>query len=371
MVPSPSPANNPTCAAFHSQPSDLELVKSYLRPWVSTGLKAGTFIHEADVYAADPADLTREFSPAVAQDGERAWYFLTPLRRKSGRGKRKARVVATGSGWWHNEAKSKPVVDGLGGRREVGYRQSFSFMKKEGGMRTRTGWLMLELRLESEHDDGRGDQEEGSPGSLVLCKVYRSPRQPEPTAGEPAEAPAAPAGRKTEADDDESCEAPPHKGKKAEDDEGSDASAASGRRRKSDGEGSSAATVAAPDRKADGEIPVTATAAAPGRQGEKAAGDEDSAETSAAAPGTKRKAADDESSVAASAAEPERSKRKTDGGSSGAPATEVHCPQCGCHLDVEALLAAAKSKSETKSDNGVVQVEGDSLVKDHSFHKFI
>lgn len=356
-TPSPPADDKPPSAPFHSQPSDLELVKSYLRPWVDSGLKAGAFIHVADVYAADPAKLSRTFAPAVAQDGERAWYFLTPLRRKSERGKRKARTVATGEGWWHNEAKSKPVVDGLDGRRHVGYRQSFSFMKKEGGVRTRTGWLMLELRLEAERD-----QEERSDGSLVLCKVYRSPRHP----GEPASPsppPPTPVGGKREAvgDDDESSASPRPKGKvKKDDDVGSDASGTSGGRRKSDGEGSSAATVAAP-RNADDEIPDTGAAAAPDRK-EKDGDDEDSAETSAAAPGSKRKAADEESSVAASAAEPARSKRKIDG--------ELHCPQCGCHLDAEALLAAAKSKSEIKSEPGIVQVEGNSLMKDHSFHQF-
>jgi hypothetical protein len=311
---------------FHSQPSDLELVKSYLRPWVDSGLKAGAFIHVADVYAADPAKLSQDFAPAVAQDGERAWYFLTPLRRKSERGKRKARTVAIGEGWWHNEAKSKPVVDGLDGRRCVGYRQSFSFMKKEGIRRTRTGWLMLELRLGAE-----GDQEEGgSAGSLVLCKVYRSPRHP----GEVTP----PAPRKRAADDDDESSASPRPKGKADDDEGSEGAG----RGKSDGEGSSAATVAVP-RDADDEIPDTAAAAA--------------------APGRKEKEAeDDESSVAASAAEPARNKRKIEG--------DLHCPQCGCHLDAEAVLAAAKAKSETKSETGVVQVEGDSLVKDHSFHQF-
>ncbi|GJN18095.1 hypothetical protein PR202_gb05216 [Eleusine coracana subsp. coracana] len=350
MARSTSPPTNdkPPSAPFHSQPSDLELVKSYLRPWVDSGIKAGAFIHVSDVYAADPATLTQTFAPAVAQDGERAWYFLTPLRRKSERGKRKARTVATGEGWWHNEAKSKPVVDGLDGRRHVGYRQSFSFMKKEAGQRTRTGWLMLELRLEAE-------REEGSHGSLVMCKVYRSPRHP----GE-STPPTPPAGRKPEAvrDDDESSASPPQPKGKADEGVGSDASRATVDRRKSDGEGSSAATVAAP-RKAGDEIPGTAV---PGRK-EKDADDDDDEDSSAqTSPGSKRKAADDESSAAASAAEPPRSKRKIDG--------ELHCPQCGCHLDAEAVLAAAKSKSETKSETEIVHVDGDPSLKDHSFHQF-
>jgi hypothetical protein len=160
----------------------------------------------------------------------------------------------------------------------------------------------------------------------VLCKVYRSPRHP----GEVT--PPAPRKRAAAADD-ESSASPRPKGK-ADDDEGSKDAG----RGKSDGEGSSAATVAVP-RDADDEIPDTAAAAAtPGRKEKEAEGDE--------------------SSVVASAAEPARNKRKIEG--------DLHCPQCGCHLDAEAVLAAAKAKSET----GVAQVEGDSLVKDHSFHQF-
>ncbi|XP_062217737.1 protein ATAF2-like [Phragmites australis] len=347
MARSPSPPNKPPCAAFDSHPSDAVLVRSHLRPWIASELKAGTFIHEADVYSVDPADLTREFPPAVAQDGERAWYFFTPLHRKSGRGERKARTVATGDGWWHNEAKSKPVVDGLEGGQQIGHRQSFSFMKKEGGVRVRTGWLMMEIRLERDH--GHEAQEEDSLGNRVLCKVYRSPRNPEPSDSKPTAAAAAP-GLKAEADDDESSAATASGPKgKADNDDSSDASlaaAASGRKRKSGNEESSAAT---------------ATAATPGRK-EKAADDEHSVETSAAAPARNRKEADDdESSGAASAAASPR-KRQADGNSSGAPVTElqVRCPNCGCgfHLDVaEAVVAAAKSKVGTKMEAGIAQVD--------------
>ncbi|CAL4948190.1 unnamed protein product [Urochloa decumbens] len=358
MVRSPSASSKPPFAAFQSHPTDLELVNSYLRPWVETGLKAGAFIHEADVYAADPADLTRQFAPAVAQDGERAWYFFTPLRHKSVRGKRKARTVATGGGCWHNEAKSKPVYTGINGKRQIGHRQSFSFVKKDGGGRVRTGWLMMELRLLKDGAaaaDGKG--EAAALGNLVLCKVYRSPRNPEPGDKDPAPALALKEeAAAAAADDDESS------GGTADADDDEDSSdapqataPASGSKRKSDGEESSEGTVAAPSlhSKADDEISgaPAAAAAAPGR-GEKAAGgDEDSAETSAAAPARKRKSLDDESSGAAAVAEEPAPKRSSPGAPSALASTaEMQCPHCGNHLVV--TLKRAETKSETEIAKG-------------------
>jgi len=382
MLRSPSAAIKPPCRAFQSHPSDLELVDSYLRPWVETGVKTGAFIHDAYVYAADPAGLTRQFAPAVAGDGERAWYFYTPLRHKSVHGKRKTRTVATGGGCWHNEAKSKPVYMVSNGKQhQIGHRQSFSFVKKDTGVRVRTGWLMIELRLLKNGGAGQKpeaeaeEEEEGALRNRVLCKVYRSPRNPEPS-GSGATAAAASAGHKAEADDDESSDATLDDD--YDDDDSSNASleAASGpKRRRPDDVESSEATVAAPSRhsKANDEIPGGA-AAAPGRK-EKAEIGEDSVETSAAAPPRKRKALDDESSGAAVPAR----KKKADGSSSPrAPvsATEMQCPQCGTHLVV--TLKRAESKSEAaiakdESASGAPQrgeTRGSSQ-KNVPFHQFL
>ena len=385
MLRSPSAAIKPPCRAFQSHPSDLELVDSYLRPWVETGVKTGAFIHDAYVYAADPAGLTRQFAPAVAGDGERAWYFYTPLRHKSVHGKRKTRTVATGGGCWHNEAKSKPVYMVSNGKQhQIGHRQSFSFVKKDTGVRVRTGWLMIELRLLKNGGAGQKpeaeaeEEEEGALRNRVLCKVYRSPRNPEPS-GSGATAAAASAGHKAEADDDESSDATLDDD--YDDDDSSNASleAASGpKRRRPDDVESSEATVAAPSRhsKANDEIPGGA-AAAPGRK-EKAEIGEDSVETSAAAPPRKRKALDDESSGAAVPAR----KKKADGSSSPrAPvsATEMQCPQCGTHLVVTLKRAESKSETAIAKDESALGASGApqrgetraSSQKNVRFHQFL
>ncbi|XP_047055524.1 uncharacterized protein LOC124661692 [Lolium rigidum] len=156
---------------FACHPSDQALVQSYLIPRIASGLHPCKFTHDADVYAAGPDALTTQFPPAISGDGEKAWYIFTTLPAKSTHGQRRPRTVATGEGCWHSEAGVKPVVDG--DNHQIGWRQFFSFMTKDAGRSTRTGWIMVEIGLD----------QEGLTDELVLCKVYRSPRKgPAPTA---------------------------------------------------------------------------------------------------------------------------------------------------------------------------------------------
>ncbi|CAO1945510.1 unnamed protein product [Urochloa humidicola] len=152
---------------LEAHPSEEELIASILRPCAAASGASPPpcppFVHEADVYSADPAELTAAFAPAVAgSNGDMAWYFLSGVRAKTRDGQRKARTVDSGEGCWHSEAGAKPVVDDAG--RCLGHRQSFSFVTKVDGRRVRSGWLMVELSLD------------GDDGGMVLCKIYFSPR---------------------------------------------------------------------------------------------------------------------------------------------------------------------------------------------------
>ncbi|CAO2178789.1 unnamed protein product [Urochloa humidicola] len=152
---------------FEAHPSEEELIASILRPCAAASGAApppcAPFVHDADVYSADPAELTAAFAPAVAgSNGDMVWYFLSAVRAKTRDGQRKARTVDSGEGCWHSEAGAKPVVDDAG--RCLGHRQSFSLVTKVDGRRVRSGWLMVEIGLD------------GDDGGVVLCKIYFSPR---------------------------------------------------------------------------------------------------------------------------------------------------------------------------------------------------
>uniref|UniRef100_A0A0E0LZF4 NAC domain-containing protein n=1 Tax=Oryza punctata TaxID=4537 RepID=A0A0E0LZF4_ORYPU len=171
-------------AVFASRhPTEQELIASYLHPRLlltatnpAAAATAAGFIHHADAYAADPADLTARHLPARAADGSRAWYFFSPVRTTTERGTRRARAVESGDGCWHSESGVRAVVDAAG--RRVGHRQFFSFVKKreEDGKRVRTGWLMVELGLDNDASNPASSSNE-----LVLCKIYMTPRMPPPS----------------------------------------------------------------------------------------------------------------------------------------------------------------------------------------------
>ncbi|GJN10401.1 hypothetical protein PR202_ga28491 [Eleusine coracana subsp. coracana] len=340
---------------FDTHPSDLALVEQHLRPWIASSgrVKPAAFVTDADLYAAPPGDLARAFAPAVARDGEKAWYFLTRLRLKSpcGRGRRFARTVgsAAGAGCWHGEARERPVVDALGGGGVVGRRQFFSFMRDDGrGGRVRTGWIMAELRA------GAVDEFRGVDELPVLCKVYRSPRHP------------------AEPDDDDVIKAvkalaavEQARGKGQVDDGGESSATTtavgeiSGRDRDektaNDDEGSVETSVAAPPaRERDAVADEDRSSVAPRKRKAVDGGDDD--ETSAAAP-RKRKAVDGggdgESSAGAS-----RNRAATDGNT-------TCCPRCGFHLDA-AQLAPKVVGSETE-----IAQQGGETMGPPKFYKFI
>ncbi|KAK3135995.1 hypothetical protein QOZ80_5BG0426370 [Eleusine coracana subsp. coracana] len=171
-----SAADPPAPALISSHPSPVEVIK-ILRAHVISGSATPAvvnnlpIIHIADVYAEDPADLTRRSQGTVAENGEVAWYYLSRLQPKSQRGggpgkKRKQR--STEHGEWKGEGKRKDICAASEGNRVIGKSNLFAFRstRAEDGKKQRTGWNLHEFRL--------GEEEE----SLVLCKVSRSPRAP-------------------------------------------------------------------------------------------------------------------------------------------------------------------------------------------------
>ncbi|KAM3407223.1 hypothetical protein ACQJBY_000961 [Aegilops geniculata] len=115
-------------------PCDADLVTIYLQRKISGSplpAAAARYIHDADVYAAEPAALVTGLLPTSASsDGEgREWYFFTSVRAQSIRGTRRCRAVAGEVGTWHSE-KARCDVLGAGGA-AVGYRQPFTYEPQE------------------------------------------------------------------------------------------------------------------------------------------------------------------------------------------------------------------------------------------------
>ncbi|KAL6844353.1 hypothetical protein ACP4OV_026026 [Aristida adscensionis] len=117
-------------------------------------------IKDAEVYAADPADLTGQpqFTPVVDEDSNEAWYFVSKLQAKdkSGRKQRQTEI-----GQWRGENKfnvnnNSNIV--------IGERRLLTFYKWEGENKVKTAWRMTEYRLQ-----GKGQ-------SLALCKIFASPK---------------------------------------------------------------------------------------------------------------------------------------------------------------------------------------------------
>ncbi|CAM0955575.1 unnamed protein product [Alopecurus aequalis] len=146
-------------------PQDADLLTLYLGPKIAGEPLPSTtapYIHDLDVYAAEPATLVSGLLHASeAKNGGKEWYFYTTVQAKSNRDSRRCRTVAGGAGTWHSEKARQEIVDqeehGV-----IGYRHSFTYEPKNG-------WLMTEYSLVGQ-EGGRGQ------AMPVLCKIYRSPK---------------------------------------------------------------------------------------------------------------------------------------------------------------------------------------------------
>ncbi|XP_037447444.1 uncharacterized protein LOC119317137 [Triticum dicoccoides] len=159
-------------------PHDADLISAYLRPMIAGERlpePAASFLHSADVYAADPATLVDGHLPAVlvspkTGDERRYWYFFGSAKARSGRDRRRSRVVGEGKGQWHSE-KGRKVVSDEQGRNIGGYKQEFTYKPTNADGSGTEVWLMVEFGA---------DQEDDETGKSIptLCKIYRSPRKP-------------------------------------------------------------------------------------------------------------------------------------------------------------------------------------------------
>ncbi|KAE8790169.1 NAC domain-containing protein 78 [Hordeum vulgare] len=167
---SPPPPHEPA-PGFSFCPSDSELVSFYLRPRISGQPlpdAAKQFLHEADVYATDPASLVSGYLPgsARAKGESKNWYFFSLVKPKSAQDARKSRIVGGGKGSWKQE-RGNDVVGAEG--HAVGRLEKFTYTPNPKEDKKPPEWLMREFSVDQ--------QDGGQPRPvLCLCKIYQSPR---------------------------------------------------------------------------------------------------------------------------------------------------------------------------------------------------
>uniref|UniRef100_A0A0D9XYT3 NAC domain-containing protein n=1 Tax=Leersia perrieri TaxID=77586 RepID=A0A0D9XYT3_9ORYZ len=142
-------------AGYRFSPSPQEVVTFYI-PRLFANI-TDPYIHIADVYAAEPKDLARDFAPVASSSNGDRWFF-TQCKRVKGKVSR-----AAGGGTWVSQS-SKDIKNREG--KKIGETKNFRF--KKGANKENTDWLMEEYHLVGGKQ--AGDVEP------VVCRIYVSPR---------------------------------------------------------------------------------------------------------------------------------------------------------------------------------------------------
>ncbi|KAE8673380.1 ONAC010 protein [Hibiscus syriacus] len=155
---------------FRFHPTDEELINHYLKPKVLHSSDQPTFSITADVniYKFDPWDL-----PGKACFGENEWFFFSPRDRKYPNGMRPNRAAA--SGFWKASGTDKPII-ASGGSRCLGMKKALAFYKGRPTKGVKTGWVMTEYRLLSDHFPSYRPKGSMRLDDWVLCRVSHKGR---------------------------------------------------------------------------------------------------------------------------------------------------------------------------------------------------
>ncbi|KAB2622897.1 NAC domain-containing protein 78-like [Pyrus ussuriensis x Pyrus communis] len=146
---------------FRFKPTDVELLKYFLKRKLIGKRLHVKVISEVDVYKHDPWDLPDK---SGWDSGDLKWYFFCPREKKYARGNRIQR--ATVGGYWKTTGKDRSV---LCSGAVVGWIKTLIFHTGRAPHGDRTDWVMHEYRLE---DQGLADR--GVPlDSYVLCMIFQ------------------------------------------------------------------------------------------------------------------------------------------------------------------------------------------------------
>ncbi|OAY36082.1 NAC domain-containing protein 82 isoform X2 [Manihot esculenta] len=146
---------------FRFHPTDVELVKYYLKRKVMGKKLLIDAIAEVDIYKFAPWDLPDK---SYLKTGDLKWYFFCPREKKYASGARMNR--ATDLGYWKITGRDRSINYN---DKIVGMIKTLVFHRGKAPKGDRTDWVMHEYKLEDKGLDLRGVAQD----AYVLCSIFK------------------------------------------------------------------------------------------------------------------------------------------------------------------------------------------------------
>ncbi|KAK1589207.1 hypothetical protein Q3G72_031523 [Acer saccharum] len=146
---------------FRFHPTDVELVKYYLKRKVMGKKLCFEAIAEVDIYKYAPWDLPDK---SCMRSRDLKWFFFCPREKKYSNGARMNR--ATEFGYWKTTGKDRPVHYN---NEAVGMIKTLVFHRGKAPRGDRTDWVMHEYRIEEKDLADRGVVQD----AYVLCIIFQ------------------------------------------------------------------------------------------------------------------------------------------------------------------------------------------------------
>ncbi|KAJ0242161.1 NAC domain containing protein 103 [Hirschfeldia incana] len=152
---------NSLAPGFRFHPTDVELVRYYLKRKVLGKKFMTNAIAEVDIYKFEPPDLPEK---SCLRTGDLKWYFFCPRLKKYPNGGKANR--STESGYWKTTGKDRDVSYN---DEVVGKIRTLIFHYGKTPRGERTDWVMHEYRLE----DKTLEQRHIPQDTYVVCKLFK------------------------------------------------------------------------------------------------------------------------------------------------------------------------------------------------------
>ncbi|XP_068648930.1 NAC domain-containing protein 82-like isoform X2 [Aristolochia californica] len=169
-------AKNTLPPGFRFHPTDMELVRYYLRRKVMGKRLCIQAVAVLDIYKFSPWELPEK---SCLRSRDLQWYFFCPRDRKYAIGPRKNR--ATEAGYWKTTGKDRSISYNS---KILGMKKTLVYHEGRAPKGTRTDWVMHEYRLEDQEVVDAGYSQD----AYVLCRIFKK-SGPGPKNGEQYGAP--------------------------------------------------------------------------------------------------------------------------------------------------------------------------------------